>query len=268
MGNYEEVVIGDSYAESVLSAAIAALRESLSEAGEPVDRDEWGMNAQTANAYYSPLNNEIVFPAAILQPPFFDYRADPASNLGAIGFIIGHEITHGFDLEGSRFDQNGNLSDWWTAEDRERFEALNQQLVTQYDAIEVLPDLFLNGQITVTENIADLGGIETAYDALKAVLADQGGAGSPAADDGETTLASGDAAAFTPEQRFFIAAATVWRGEIRDEALITRVRSGVHAPPAVRATQPLRNVDEFFEAFEIVEGDPVYLAPSERVRIW
>jgi predicted metalloendopeptidase len=256
---YEDVVIGETYAESVMSAANAALRESLSEAGDPVDRDEWGMNAQTANAYYSPLNNEIVFPAAILQPPFFDYQADPASNLGAIGFIIGHEITHGFDLKGSQFDQDGNLADWWTAADRERFDALNQQLVTQYDAIEVLPDLFVNGQITVTENIADLGGIETAYDALQTLLAEEAAAGSQAvAED----------VAFTPEQRFFIAAATVWRGEIRDEALETRVRSGVHAPPAIRATQPLRNVDEFFDAFAIIEGDPVYLAPGERVRIW
>ncbi len=251
---YEDVEIGESYAESVTSAANVALRESLAEAGLPVDREEWGMNAQTANAYYSPLNNEIVFPAAILQSPFFDYRADPASNYGAIGFIIGHEITHGFDLQGSRFDQNGNLAEWWTASDRERFEALNQDLMAQYDAIEVLPDLFVNGQITVTENVADLGGVETAYDALQTVLADQS--------DGESIEE------FTPEQRFFIAAATVWRGEIREEALITRVRSGVHAPPEVRATQPLRNVDEFYDAFAIVAGDPMYLAPAERVRIW
>jgi len=251
---YEDVEIGESYADSVISAANASLRESLAEAGLPVDREEWGMNAQTANAYYSPLNNEIVFPAAMLQSPFFDYRADPASNYGAIGFIIGHEITHGFDLQGSRFDEEGNLAEWWTAADRERFEALNQDLVAQYDAIEVLPDLFVNGQITVTENVADLGGVETAYDALQAVLAEE-----PAgATYGE----------FTPEQRFFVAAATVWRGEIREEALITRVRSGVHAPPEVRASQPLRNVDAFFNAFEIVEGDPMYLAPSERVRIW
>ncbi|MBA3450364.1 MAG: M13 family metallopeptidase [Chloroflexia bacterium] len=251
---YEDVEIGESYAESVISAANASLRESLAEAGLPVDREEWGMNAQTANAYYSPLNNEIVFPAAILQAPFFDYRADPASNYGAIGFIIGHEITHGFDLQGSRFDENGNLANWWTDEDRERFEALNQDLVAQYDAIEVLPDLFVNGQITVTENVADLGGVETAYDALQTVLAAQGD--------------SRSLAEFTSEQRFFVAAATVWRGEIRDEALITRIRSGVHAPPEVRATQPLRNVDAFFDAFAIVEGDPMYLSPAERIRIW
>lgn len=257
---YEEVEIGDSYAASVLSAANASFRESLAEAGLPVDREEWGMNAQTANAYYSPLNNEIVFPAAILQPPFFDYRADPASNYGAIGFIIGHEITHGFDLQGSRFDAQGNLAEWWSAADRERFEALNQELVAQYDAIEVLPELFVNGQITVTENVADLGGVETAYDALQAVLDDD--LATPAA-----ALVAGDDA-FTADQRFFIAASTVWRGEIREEALITRVRSGVHAPPEVRATQPLRNVDAFYDAFGIVEGDPMYLAPAERVRIW
>jgi putative endopeptidase len=263
---YEDVEIGESYAETVLNAANASLRESLAEAGQPVDREEWGMNAQTANAYYSPLNNEIVFPAAILQPPFFDYRADPASNYGAIGFIIGHEITHGFDLQGSRFDANGNLEEWWTTEDRARFEALNQDLVAQYDAIEVLPDLFINGQLTVTENVADLGGIETAYDAFQSLLGEE----SAAAESGSTAASSAgdDVADLTPDQRFFIAAATVWRGKMRDEALTTRIRSGVHSPPAVRATQPLRNTDEFYDAFGIVEGDPMYLAPAERVRIW
>ena len=263
---YEDVEIGESYAETVLSAANASLRESLAEAGQPVDREEWGMNAQTANAYYSPLNNEIVFPAAILQPPFFDYRADPASNYGAIGFIIGHEITHGFDLQGSRFDANGNLEEWWTTEDRARFEALNQDLVAQYDAIEVLPDLFINGQLTVTENVADLGGIETAYDAFQSLLEEE----SAAAESGSAAASSAgdDVADLTPDQRFFIAAATVWRGKMRDEALTTRIRSGVHSPPAVRATQPLRNTDEFYDAFGIVEGDPMNLAPAERVRIW
>jgi putative endopeptidase len=266
---YEDVEIGDSYFASVLSAANASIRESLAEAGLPVDREEWGINAQTANAYYSPLNNEIVFPAAILQPPFFDYRADPASNYGAIGFIVGHEITHGFDLSGSKFDQNGNLTDWWTAADRQRFEELNQALVAQYDEIEVLPDLFVNGQLTVTENVADLGGIETAYDALQTLLAeDANGEDSNTDVAAATPVTANDPLDFTHEERFFIAAATVWRGEIRDEALVTRVRSGVHAPPEVRATQPLRNTDEFYEAFGIIEGDPMYLAPAERIRIW
>ena len=252
---------------SVLSAANASLRESLAEAGLPVDRDEWGMNAQTANAYYSPLNNEIVFPAAILQPPFFDYRADPASNYGAIGFIIGHEITHGFDLQGSRFDENGNLDEWWTAEDRARFEALNQDLVAQYDAIEVLPDLFVNGQITVTENVADLGGVETAYDALQSLLAEEGEGG----DFGRGRRHRSPPTAWTssrPSNASSSPPRPSGEARFRDEALITRVRSGVHAPPDVRATQPLRNTDEFYEAFGIVEGDPMYLAPSERVRIW
>ena len=266
---YGDVEIGDSYFASVLSAANALTRESLAEAGFPVDREEWSMNAQTANAYYSPLNNEIVFPAAILQPPFFDNRADPASNHGAIGFIIGHEITHGFDLSGSKFDQNGNLADWWTAADRERFEELNQALVAQYDEIEVLPDLFVNGQLTVTENVADLGGVETAYDALQNQLGKEAdGEGSDVTDAATTPAVTNDPLEFTPQQRFFVAAATVWRGKIRDEALVTRVRSGVHAPPEVRATQPLRNTDEFYDAFDIVEGDPMYLAPAERIRIW
>jgi predicted metalloendopeptidase len=264
---YEDVEIGESYFASVLSAANASLREDLAEAGQPVDRDEWGMNAQTANAYYSALNNEIVFPAAILQPPFFDYQADPASNYGAIGFIIGHEITHGFDLSGSKFDENGNLVNWWTEEDRQRFDALNEDLVTQYDAIEVLPGEFVNGQITVGENAADLGGIATAYDALQDLLREHGDTTAPDGHASQQTAAS-EGTDFTAQQRFFIAAATVWRGKMRDEALLTRIRSGVHAPPDVRATQPLRNMDEFFAAFGIVEGDPMYLAPSERVRIW
>ena len=254
---YEDVAIGESYAESAQSAANAALRESLAEAGQPVDRDEWGMNAQTANAYYSPLNNEIVFPAAILQSPFFDYEADDASNLGGIGVIIGHEITHGFDLSGSRFDEIGNLSDWWTATDRARFEDLNDELVAQYNDIEVLPGLFVDGQLTVTENVADLGGVETAFDALQTLLQER-----------EPEESAADLAGFTPEERFFIAAATAWRAKTRDEALITRVRSDSHAPSSVRATQPLRNVDDFFETFDIVEGDPMYLAPAERVRLW
>jgi putative endopeptidase len=267
--HYEDVEIGGTYVESVLSAANDSLHESLAEAGLPVDREEWGMNAQTANAYYNPLNNEIVFPAAILQSPFFDYRADPASNFGAIGFVIGHEITHGFDLSGSKFDENGKLTDWWTAADRERFEAQSQALVAQYDEIEVLPGLFVNGQLTVTENIADLGGVETTFDALQNLLAEQADAASLAASGGAATPLSTNAPReFSPEQRFFIAAATVWRGEIRDEALETRVRSGVHAPPKVRATQPLRNTNEFYDAFGIVEGDPMALAPSERIRIW
>ena len=209
------------------------------------------------------------FRPRILQPPFFDYRADPASNYGAIGFIIGHEITHGFDLSGSKFDQNGNLADWWTAGDRERFEELNQAFVAQYNEIEVLPDLFVNGQLTVTENVADLGGVETAYDALQNLLAHDPGSGKLRSDRSrEYARHDQRSARVHPEQRFFIAAATVWRGKIRDEALVTRECAVESTLRRKFATQPLRNTDEFYDAFGIVEGDPMYLAPTERIRIW
>ena len=316
---YEDAEIEESYAMTALSAINAELRENYAKAGQPVDREEWTTPVQTVNAFYSPATNQISFPAGILQPPFFDYQADPAANYGAIGFVIGHEITHGFDLQGSQRDANGNLGEWWSAEDRERFLALNELVVDQYSAIEVLPDLFVNGQLTVTENAADLGGIQVAYDALNNYLTSQGlsmdsvveGAlapvpsGTPAAmatpADGASPVADraspvadttvtdeiADAAAslatptgatpaakaaavaeFTQRQRFFIAAATVWRSKYRDETLQTQVLSGVHSPGMVRATQPIRNHDAFFEAFGIDDGDKMFLPPDERVVIW
>lgn len=265
---YEEVEIGPSFAETAVSAYNASLRESLDKIDQPVDRTEWDVNAQTVNAFYSPLDNAIVFPAGILQPPFFDLEADPAVNYGAIGFVIGHEITHGFDLSGSQFDAQGNLSDWWTGEDRERFLALNDRLAEQYSAIEVLPGVFINGQLTVTENAADLGGIQVAWDALQIRLAEEGLATPVAA-----TPVAGDeglvvAPPFTPEQEFYIAAATVWRQKIRDAALATQVNSGVHSPGSVRAVQPLRNHDPFYPTFGIGPDDAEWLAPEERVVIW
>lgn len=259
---YEAVEPADSFAGSLHSAREASLRRDYAKAGKPVDRGEWDAPAQIVNAYYNPLGNEIVFPAGILQSPFFDYEADAASNYGAIGFVIGHEITHGFDLQGSQFDAQGNLSDWWTALDRERFLALNDALAAQYSAIEVAPDLYINGQITVTENAADLGGIQNAYAALQNRLGTEGEV--VAATPVTVTIEP----PFTPEQRFFIAAATVWRTKIRPESLDTLVRSNPHAPGSVRATQPLRNADPFFAAFGIQPGDPMWLAPSERIVIW
>jgi predicted metalloendopeptidase len=208
-------------------------------------------------AYYDPGNYEIVFPAAILQPPFFDHLADPAANFGGIGFVIGHEITHGFDLTGSQFDAAGNLADWWTEADRSRFDALNDRLVAQFDGIEVLPEVMVDGRLTVTENAADLGGIQVAYDALQLHLANHG-----------RPADSLDGLDLTQEQRFFIAAATIWREKIRDEALITQVKSDPHAPSAVRGVQPMRNCDAFYTAFGIRPGDPMYLAPAARVVIW
>lgn len=252
--SYEAVEIEDSYMMSALSALNADYRRTLERAGQPVDPTEWSALPQEVNAFYDPFNNDITFPAAILQAPFFDYQADPAVNFGGIGMVIGHEITHGFDLQGSQFDADGDLSNWWTEEDNAAFQELNEAAAAQYSAIEVLPELFIDGQITVTENVADMGGIQVAYDALQTYL--------------EVNGDTGEIGGFTQEQRFFISAATIWREKIRDEFLELLVRSDVHAPATARATQPMRNMDEFHEAFDIEEGDPMYLPPEERVVIW
>lgn len=251
---YDAVEIGDSYAATALSAANAGVKRRLARVGKPVDRAEWGLLPQTINASYNLLNNDITFPAGILQSPFFDYEADPASNFGAIGYVIGHEITHAFDLRGSQFDPNGNLRSWWTDDDRVRFDALNKRVVGQFGVLEVLPGVKINGQITVTENVADLGGVRVAHDALLSHLRVKG---DPGAIDG-----------MTQEQRFFVAASTVWRSKIRDAALRTQAQTDEHSPAAIRSTQPLRNTDAFHTAFGIVPGDPMYLPPEERVVIW
>jgi putative endopeptidase len=252
--SYAAAKVEDHYAMTALSALNAEYHRTLERAGEPVDKTEWGALAQDINAFYDPLNNDITFPAGILQPPFFDYQADPAVNFGGIGFVIGHEITHGFDLQGSQFDGDGNLANWWTEEDSAAFQKLNDRAVEQYSAIEVLPGLFVDGQITVTENVADLGGVQVSQDALHAYLEANG-------DPGEID-------GFSQDERFFISAATVWREEIRDESLTTQVKSDPHAPAEVRATQPIRNMDEFYEVFDIGPGDPMYLPPEDRILIW
>jgi predicted metalloendopeptidase len=251
---YENVSIEKSYNQTLLSANIAEYKRVLAQVGKPVDRDEWGILPQTVNAYYNPSNNEIVFPAAILQPPFFDYRADLASNFGGIGAVIGHEITHGFDQSGSQYDAEGNLVDWWTPEDKSHFQDLTAKVVAQYDAIEVLPGLNVDGNLTIGENIADMGGTQIAYDALQAALKE---VGDPGSIDG-----------FTQDQRFFLAWAGVWADKSRDEYTTTLVKSDEHAPAKVRGAQPQRNMQAFFDAFGIKPGDPVYLAPEERVVIW
>lgn len=226
----------------------------ISKIGEPVDRTEWGMSPQTVNAYFNPLNNEIVFPAAILQPPFYDYLADDAVNYGGIGAVIGHEISHAFDDSGSRFDANGNLSNWWTDEDLSKFTARSGALATQYNKIEVLDSVFINGKFTLGENIGDLGGVLGAYDGLQQFFKENG---KPGPIDG-----------FTAEQRFFMSWATVWRTLSREDALRTQIKTDPHSPGRHRATQPLQNIDAFYEAFDIQPGDKMYLAPEERVRIW
>jgi putative endopeptidase len=221
--------------------------------GAPVDRDVWGMSPQTVNAYYSPSLNEIVFPAAILQPPFFDVNADDAVNYGAIGGVIGHEISHGFDDQGRRSDGAGNLRDWWTAEDAGRFEALGERLAAQYSAQEPLPGMFLNGKLGLGENIGDLSGLAVAYAAYRISL---GGEEAPIIDG------------FTGDQRFFLGWGQIWRTLFREESLRQQIARGPHSPGEFRVRVPLSNIDAFHEAFGVVEGDGMYRAPGERVKIW
>ncbi len=245
---------GNTYAQNMLAVADWATKKNYSEINEPVDKKEWGMAPQTVNAYFNPLNNEIVFPAAILQPPFYNYTADDAVNYGGIGAVIGHEISHAFDDSGARFDGDGNLNNWWTPKDLEEFTKRGDALADQYSQIEVLDGVTINGKFTLGENIGDLGGVLGAYDGLQRSFKENG---RPGKIDG-----------FTPEQRFFMSWATVWRTLMREEALRTRIKTDPHSPGMYRATQPLKNIDAFYEAFDIKEGDPMYLAPEKRVRIW
>ena len=254
--DYSELQVkeGNSYAENMLAVGDWSLKDAISDIGQPVDKTEWGMPPQTVNAYFNPLNNEIVFPAAILQPPFYNYTADEAVNFGGIGAVIGHEISHAFDDSGARFDADGNVNNWWTPEDLAEFEKRGNLLAEQYSAIEVLDSVFINGKFTLGENIGDLGGVLGAYDGLQMYFEDHG---RPEDIDG-----------FTAEQRFFMSWATVWRTLTRDDALRTQIKTDPHSPGMVRAIQPLKNIDAFYEAFEIKPGDAMYLAPEDRVRIW
>lgn len=248
-------VSGDkSYFENMTAVSKWGELKNYSEIGEPVDKTEWGMSPQTVNAYFNPLNNEIVFPAAILQPPFYNYTADEAVNYGGIGAVIGHEISHAFDDSGSRFDADGNLKNWWTEEDLKAFTERADALAVQYDSVMVLPDVYVNGKFTLGENIGDLGGLLGAYDGLQKYYEENG---RPEDIDG-----------FTAEQRFFMSWATVWRTKSRDEALRTQIKTDPHSPGMVRATQPLLNIQAFYDAFDIKEGDDMYLAPEKRVHIW
>jgi putative endopeptidase len=226
----------------------------MAKLGQPVDRTEWGMSPQTVNAYFNPVNNEIVFPAAILQPPFYDYMADEAVNYGGIGAVIGHEISHSFDDSGARFDGDGNLKNWWTDSDSEKFAVIGKQLVKQYSDIIAIDSMHLNGEYTLGENIGDLGGVQAAYEGLQIFLEKSG---RPANID-----------TYTPEQRFFLSWATIWRTKMRDEALKNRIMTDTHAPGMYRAYMPLKNVDAFYTAFGVKEGDKMYLKPEERVKIW
>lgn len=228
--------------------------EALDKIGKPVDKTKWGMTPQTVNAYYSPLNNEIVFPAAILQPPFFNPKADAAVNFGGIGAVIGHEITHGFDDSGAQFDADGNLTDWWAPEDKTNFEKVTDALAEQYSGYEPVKGNFINGKFTNGENIADLGGVNISFDALQMYLNDHGN--------------PGEINGYTQNQRFFMSWATVWRTLQKEEVLINQIKTNEHSPGYYRAFGPLVNTDAWYEAFDVKPGDKLYKKPEERVKIW
>ena len=245
---------GNSFAENMFAVSKWNFNQNILEIGEPVDKSEWGMSPQTVNAYFNPLNNEIVFPAAILQPPFYNYTADEAVNYGGIGAVIGHEISHAFDDSGARFDGDGNVNNWWTESDLKEFEKRGNALAEQYSSLEVLDGVFINGKFTLGENIGDLGGVLGAYDGLQIHINENG---TPEPIDG-----------FSAEERFFMSWATVWRTLIREDALRSQITTDPHSPGYNRATQPLKNVDAFYEVFGVKEGDNMYIAPENRVRIW
>ncbi len=245
----------DDYLGNVRRAAAFEQHRQLARVGQPVDRREWRMTPPTVNAYFNPLMNEIVFPAGILQPPFFDVNEDDAVNYGAIGVVIGHEITHGYDDEGRKYDAEGNLNEWWTREDGQEFDARAQKVVDEYNAFEALPGLHVNGKLTLGENLADLGGVSVAYDALERALA---------RDPSKRKMIDG----FTPEQRFFISFSQVWRTNIRDAEARRLVTVDPHSPGRFRAVGPLVNYQQFFDAFHIKPGDPMWRAPELRAHVW
>jgi len=247
-----QVQQGDALGNALRSAAFEWERIAA-RAGKPVDRKEWGMTPQTVNAYYNPAMNEIVFPAAILQPPFFDMSADDAANYGAIGAVIGHEISHGFDDQGSQFDGEGKLQDWWTAEDRKAFDAVTARLVAQYDAYEPLPGKHVNGKLTLGENIADLSGLQIAF---KAYVHSLGGKPAPVLDG------------YTGEQRFFLGWAQAWRSKMREQRQLQLITVDPHSPAASRANGAAINNDGFHSAFGTKPGDKMYKPSADRIRLW
>ncbi|MXV38115.1 M13 family peptidase [Flavobacteriaceae bacterium Ap0902] len=245
---------GGSFYDNMRRIASFNFKEDLDKIGEEVDKSEWFMPPQMVNAYYSPQFNEIVFPAAILQPPFYNFKADAAVNFGGMGAVIGHEISHGFDDSGAKYDGDGNLNNWWTSSDEEEFSILGENLAAQYSAYEPLEGIFVNGKATLGENIADLGGLNVAFDGLQMYLKDKG---NPGKIDG-----------FTPEQRFFISWATIWRTKSKDEALKNQVKSDFHSPGYYRAIGPLENIDAFYDAFNVTSGDKMFKPVEERTIIW
>jgi putative endopeptidase len=240
-------------AGNMMRARTFAYNRGVNKLGKPIDREEWGMTPQTVNAYYNSTMNEIVFPASILQPPFFDMRADDAVNYGAIGAVIGHEISHGFDDKGSQSDGDGNLRDWWTKEDRAKFQAKADALTKQYDGYSPLPGYYVNGALTLGENIGDLSGVAIAYKAYKLSL---GGKPAPVIDG------------FTGDQRFFMGFGQIWRSKMREAQQIVQVKTDPHSPGQFRTNGVMINQPGFYEAFGVKEGDKMYAAPKDRVTIW
>ncbi len=244
----------DNFLANVMNANEFEMQRKLNKIGKPVDRTEWGMTPPTVNAYYNPTMNEIVFPAGILQPPYFDYKADAAVNYGGMGAVIGHEITHGFDDQGRQFDAEGNMKDWWTEEDARKFDEKAARVIKQYDGYEAIDSSFVNGKLTVGENIADLGGVAVAYDALQLKLKEDG--------------RPGKIGGYTPEQRFFMSWASVWRSKYRDEMLRQMLITDVHSPGNFRAIGPPSNMEEFYKAFQVKPGNKMYRDDSVRAVIW
>lgn len=242
-----------TYFENMQAATIFEQQDNLKDLGKPVDKSKWLMNPQTVNAYYMPNTNEICFPAAILQPPFFNVNADEAVNYGAIGVVIGHEMTHGFDDQGSNFDKDGNMVNWWTEEDHKKFEEAAQRLAKQYSANEILPGLHANGELTLGENIADQGGLLTAFLAMKMAQGDK-----------KVGLIEG----FTPSQRFYIGYARLWGQNITPEAIRRLTKIDVHSLGKLRVNQALKNIDTYYKAFNVQPADSMYIAPQDRVVVW
>ncbi len=251
---YDDVTINkDDFFGNVQGIRAHDLKEATAKIDKDVDRTEWAMTAPTVNAYYNPSNNEIVFPAGILQFPFFEVNADDAINYGGIGMVIGHEMTHGFDDQGSQYDEKGNLKNWWSKDDLSKFKEKTNSIVKQYDAYKMFGDMHVNGSLTQGENIADIGGLCIAYDAFK--MTKQGK---------DTTKIDG----FTPNQRFFLSYAQIWRVKDRDESMRTRLLTDPHSPEMFRVNGPLVHFDPFYAAFNLKEGDSMYIKPENRARIW
>lgn len=252
--DYSKLEISNTgYVQNILRSASFEYDYMIDKLGKPIDKTEWMMTPPTVNAYYNPAYNEIVFPAGILQYPFFDFSADDALNYGGIGGVIGHEMTHGFDDQGRQYDADGNLNDWWTAEDAARFNVLAQKVVSQYNSYKVLDSVSVNGELTLGENLADLGGLAIAYEAFMKT---------------EQAKKGGQIDGFTPAQRFFLSWAQVWRANTRPQEMASRIVTDPHSPNEWRCNGPLSNMNAFYEAFAIKEGDKMYRPDSTRIQVW